>query len=221
MKKKEKIEIKDIHSTYWRSRDFELSSLWQRSVFLTAFLVLLFTAYGAVFIKLLEIENHIYKNLIAINLTCFVLSILGIILSILWIKMAKGSKAWYEVYERAIRAIERDEKYIRKELKDIGGFESHKLDKYVKLEVNNNLFSGKSGQYSVSKINIGIGQVFLIFWLMAGITHVIYSSMILHDLQNTGYYDVILCAMGIGIISFVLISFGGASSFRSSSLSDY
>jgi len=221
MEEKEKISIKDIYATYWRSRDFELSSLWQRSVFLTAFLVLLSTAYGAVFIKLLDIEHHFSKNLVAINLTCYVLSVFGILFSILWIKMAKGSKAWYEVYERAIRAMERDEKYIRTELKEIGGFECHKLDKYEKLDVNNNLFSGNPGQYSVSKINIGIGQVFLTFWLIVGSAHIIYSSMIVHDLCKSGYYDVILCGLGITILSFVLIVFGGTSKFRSTSLRHY
>ena len=32
----EKISIKEIHETLWRCRDFELSHLWQRSIFLSA-----------------------------------------------------------------------------------------------------------------------------------------------------------------------------------------
>ncbi|WP_300232445.1 hypothetical protein [uncultured Alistipes sp.] len=42
----EKISIKEIHETLWRCRDFELSHLWQRSIFLSAFLILCFTGYG-------------------------------------------------------------------------------------------------------------------------------------------------------------------------------
>ena len=42
----EKISIKEIHETLWRCRDFELSHLWQRSIFLSAFLILCFTVYG-------------------------------------------------------------------------------------------------------------------------------------------------------------------------------
>ena len=29
----DKISIKEIHETFWRCRDFELSHLWQRSIF--------------------------------------------------------------------------------------------------------------------------------------------------------------------------------------------
>ena len=42
----EKISIKEIHEKLWRCRDFELSHLWQRSIFLSAFLILCFTGYG-------------------------------------------------------------------------------------------------------------------------------------------------------------------------------
>ena len=42
----EKISIKEIHETLWRCRDFVLSHLWQRSTFLSAFLILCFTGYG-------------------------------------------------------------------------------------------------------------------------------------------------------------------------------
>lgn len=38
----DKISIKEIHETFWRCRDFELSHLWQRSIFLSAFLILCF-----------------------------------------------------------------------------------------------------------------------------------------------------------------------------------
>ena len=42
---KDVLTKKDIHALLWRGRDFELTSLWQRSVFLATFLVLIFTAY--------------------------------------------------------------------------------------------------------------------------------------------------------------------------------
>lgn len=49
----DKISIKEIHETFWRCRDFELSHLWQRSIFLSAFLILCFTGYGSLLITLL------------------------------------------------------------------------------------------------------------------------------------------------------------------------
>jgi len=50
----DKISIKEIHETFWRCRDFELSHLWQRSIFLSAFLILCFTGYGSLLITMLE-----------------------------------------------------------------------------------------------------------------------------------------------------------------------
>ena len=41
-----KLTSKDIYRAYWHCRDFEITHLWQRSVFLTAFIVLCFSAYG-------------------------------------------------------------------------------------------------------------------------------------------------------------------------------
>jgi bacitracin transport system permease protein len=42
---KDVLTKKDVHEFLWRGRDFELTSLWQRSIFLATFLVIIFTAY--------------------------------------------------------------------------------------------------------------------------------------------------------------------------------
>ena len=98
----EKISIKEIHETLWRCRDFELSHLWQRSIFLSAFLILCFTGYGSLLMLMFEKPNLIeYANLLA-----YAIGILGLVFSCLWIMMGKGSKAWYERYENAISAFE-------------------------------------------------------------------------------------------------------------------
>lgn len=62
----EKISIKEIHETLWRCRDFELSHLWQRSIFLSAFLILCFTGYGGVLVSMFEKNDSFeYANLLA------------------------------------------------------------------------------------------------------------------------------------------------------------
>lgn len=53
----EKINPKDIYQSLWRCRDFELSHLWQRSIFLTAFLVMCFTGYTALVVKAGELAQ--------------------------------------------------------------------------------------------------------------------------------------------------------------------
>lgn len=62
--------------------------------------------------------------------------------------MAKGSKAWYEVYERYIFEIEQEEA------------EGLKIPERYRLgalcrpwEMNGNLFSKKAGRYSPSRLN--------------------------------------------------------------------
>ena len=104
MEETDKISPKDIYASLWRCRDFEISHLWQRSVFLTAFIVMCFTGYGAVLIELCKVYED--KNSISafyiLNLVALVICLFGFILSILWIMMSKGSKAWYEKYENAI-----------------------------------------------------------------------------------------------------------------------
>ncbi len=80
--------------------------------------------------------------------------------------MAKGSKAWYEVYERYIFEIEREEA------------EGLKIPERYRLgalcrpwEMNGNLFSKKAGCYSPSRLNITIGSVTLTAWLTVGLIH--------------------------------------------------
>ena len=81
----DKISIKEIHETFWRCRDFELSHLWQRSIFLSAFLILCFTGYGSLLITMLEKASlFAYANLLA-----FSIGVIGIIFSCLWIMMGK------------------------------------------------------------------------------------------------------------------------------------
>ena len=105
-------------------------------------------------------------------LLCFGLFILlvGMLLSQLWIMMAKGSKAWYEVYEHAIYEIEHSSDYASEVVvnnmpKDgvIHG------DVIGKDKPNDSLWSLKAGEYSPSKINIVIGQfsfaIFLIIYV--------------------------------------------------------
>lgn len=49
-----KVDGKTMLENLWRARDFEIEHLWQRSVFLATFLVLLFTVY---FAQLNELRN--------------------------------------------------------------------------------------------------------------------------------------------------------------------
>ena len=144
----DKISIKEIHETFWRCRDFELSHLWQRSIFLSAFLILCFTGYGSLLITMLEKASlFAYANLLA-----FSIGVIGIIFSCLWIMMGKGSKAWYERYENAICAFERKSQYMTPKASHIGGFHYQNIQGYELPQIQKSFFKGNGGAYSPSKI---------------------------------------------------------------------
>ena len=63
------------------------------------------------------------------------ITLLGLAFSVLWITMAKGSKAWYELYESNIAAISKNEKFWE-------GAGNHKNTALT------NCFDKKQGYYS-------------------------------------------------------------------------
>lgn len=175
-----KITAKDIRDSLWRCRDFELSHLWQRSIFLTTILILCFTGYGVVTMKLFDNIGYIVESsAYTLNNIALVLCLVNIVFSCLWIMMAKGSKAWYERYERAIDAFDYNKEYVNDEVigtgdnvrddgtRPVGGFQYPNLKGYDKPEIKDCIFSCKGGAYSPSKINIAIGQIAFVIWCLA------------------------------------------------------
>jgi hypothetical protein len=217
----DKIGISEIHETFWRARDFELTNLWQRSIFLTAFLVLCFTAYGVVISKIAD-NLKISDQLIFLNIVGYLLSIMGAIFSILWIKMGKGSKAWYEIYEGAIRAFETNQKYARESASAIGGFNYRKLEGYYRHnDLKNNLFSLSAGAYSVSKINIAIGQAFLAIWIILGLIHIVLASILSFQTYSNCFISICVF-LGLMVIFIIIIALlSNVKRFKSGSIDDF
>ena len=156
LSEKEKMILENLY----RCRDLELNNLWQKSIFLGPFLILCFTGYGFLLDKLFERESFSLKT----NILCIVLCIVSAIFSMLWIYMFKGSKAQYELCERAIA------NYEQKELNIPYGYAMGTL-RYNEIEFDDNLLSTKAGKFSPSKINILIGQVSLWLWIYCFLFH--------------------------------------------------
>jgi len=182
------VTLKELREGYYKLRSFEISNLWQRSIFLSAMIVLLFTIYGYMISKIIDSETQL---LLLINEICSGISIIGLVFSIIWIMMAKGSKAWFEVYERRICTIE-DEKEL-----NINKKYSMQRAECKPWSLNNNLFNNSAGAYSVSKLNILIGQVLLIIWSVATIIH--YIGIINHISFSDN------CEMIVGIVIATVI----------------
>ena len=169
-----RVSHKELRETFYKLRDFEISNLWQRSVFLSALLVLFFPAYGVLVSKLIEnADKHIIYHEI-----CCALALCAIIFSIIWIMMAKGSKAWFEVYEKRICEIEDEE--------DLEIDEKYSMLNMGKKpwSLDSNLLSGKAGRYSVSKLNILIGQSLFFLWIIVFIIHYIGAIVSFSNMHN-------------------------------------
>lgn len=174
-----KIEPKDIYATLWNCRDFELSHLWQRSVFLTAFLLLVYTGYGALMVNILTTSNINSLNSKILLFVGLAILLLGMLLSQLWIMMAKGSKAWYEVYEHAIYEIEHSSDYsstiVTNKMTGDGVIHGEvKCDE----KPDTSLLSLKAGAFSPSKINIMIGQISFVALFLAYIGQSVLMSCV-------------------------------------------
>ncbi|MDO4707862.1 MAG: hypothetical protein Q4A61_05530 [Porphyromonadaceae bacterium] len=197
-KKDDRISLKEIRETFYRLRDFEISHLWQRSIFLSALLVLFFSGYSFLVSKLFEEE---IKNALIIHELCCGIALLAIAFSIIWIMMAKGSKAWYEVYERRICDIEEEENLNIPSDNRMGA-------DCTPWSLDSNLFTTKPGRYSVSKLNILIGIILMITWTMILIVHYI-GAISLFSSRNGNASCVIhtmILAMLVVLFLFILIT---------------
>lgn len=160
------VSLKELREEFYKIRKFEIQNLWQRSIFLATFIVLLFTGYGAFFEKLMSYDG--LQSIIG-HIICSLLALTGSIFSMLWIMMAKGSKAWYEIYERRIHNIEKET--------TLNIPKKYRMDKEAPWTLDNSLLSRKPGAYSVSRINILLGQVLWVIWIVAFTSHLIKLSI--------------------------------------------
>ena len=96
--------------------------------------------------------------------------------------MAKGSKAWFEIYENAINAFEKDEQHLctqDADVKTIKSFDPRCLKDYEKPITDNKPETGMAGAYSSSKINWAIGRLALRIWQVLMYVHFVFLGIII------------------------------------------
>lgn len=201
--KKDLLSYRDLYEQYWGCRDFEIKNLWQRSIFLGTFLVLCFTGYGAFFGKVfLSCEKSLQTlllsaDVIGYHVLALFLIVFGELFSVLWIAMAKASKAWVEVYEKAICVIE--QKITYGEIENYASFGYHFFPDYRKSKKNKfdtDFLTMKGGCFSPSRINILLGLLAVLVWGLLELFHLCIL-----------FRDFFLICCGMECCSFWVFSF--------------
>lgn len=172
MDRNDPISPRDIYMCLWMCRDFEITHLWQRSVFLGAFLLACFAGYGGLVVAVLGLDRIGVDARWMVNGAAFGICFVGTVLSLLWIMMSKGSKAWYEFYESAIVALsKRHLDMFEKSLQDLAGRKWEKIDDFEWPDISDSILNTKGGAYSPSKLNAAVGFVSLGIWIVLAFLH--------------------------------------------------
>ena len=197
-----KLSVRDVYFRLCACLDREIELVWKRAVFLTAFLIACFAGYGGLIATYLGIDKPRQGPFAVISIAAIGIAFIGMALSVIWIMMAKGSKAWQEHYEKVIECFVANHK-SNDELQDIcasGNYLQGDSDPIIKKyglsheKISGGVFNCFGGPYSVSKIVIGIGQVSLLVWGAVAVIHMVailwkwvepvfssYSSPVLHE----------------------------------------
>ncbi len=221
-----KITPKDIYKCLWICRDFEVDHLWQRSVFLAGFLLACFAGYGALASSILFPEDGskaVSEELV--NAIAFCICLIGIVISLLWLMMAKGSKAWYERYEQAIEAFAKSyPEQFDGGMSRFDGFHWEQMPQYKRKPTSNCLFNPNGGEYSPSKINYGIGVVSIVIWILFASVHIVIAACGCKPLANCPWLIKIpsdwIILTAVGVIVFVATILWGLIGLRSSFLKE-
>ena len=162
----------EIYKILYQAYADEIKNLWQRSIFLGAFMTLAWGGYGALQLKVFDrnFTIDLKYSLMSIGL-CWVI----IILSLLWIAMAKGSKFVQEAHEKHIENLNFDKlnevdiktNQYKRLFCDLNTYE---------LRLADELCDGlclKAFRYSPSKINIALGLFSFIVAIVLSFMHIL------------------------------------------------
>lgn len=163
----ESVSLKELREKFYELRDLEIQNLWQRASIFAGLIGLFFAGYGYILIGFLGKGEDKFAQVGLAHALCCGIAILAIIFSVIWIAMAKGAKAWLEVQERKICEIEEEEELAIPARFRMRGLSYPGIDN----EPDFCLLSVEGGRYSVSKLNILLGQVLLVCWLWILLLH--------------------------------------------------
>ena len=180
-------ELKKYEIIYTAYAD-EIRNLWQRSIFLGAFMVLVWSGYVVLQLKFIEKGNGDF-NVNLYNYASLGLCAVIMILSLFWVAMAKGSKFVQEAHEAHITKCNKlDCLFCSLDSYQKGCYDTDKL-RYVE---HSTIMPLKPYRYSPSQINIALGWVSGIVSSILGFMHIITAHIAHGKLEclATKLYDI-------------------------------
>ena len=195
-----KVSYRDVYNQLWSNRDLEIKHVWQRAIFLTAFLIACFAGYGGLVLAVITPGKSVISPATA-NGIAFVIAIVGLIFSLLWVMLAKGSKMWYENYENAIEAfrvsfvstpLHANVDAFDQGVDKIAGINLSDVTGFVPPTTSDWIWSTNGGRFSVSRINVFVGQFSLLIWSTLLIAHIAIAKVGAKTLSEVSWVKSLL-----------------------------
>lgn len=97
----DKDKLKAAYEKAWENRNYEIDKFWSRGLYFWGFIAATFIAYTAIITS----NNDRLKEITTWGIDISILA-LGVILSLAWLLVIKGSKRWQENWEKHIDYLE-------------------------------------------------------------------------------------------------------------------
>ena len=159
-------------------RDMEIELVWKRAVFLTAFIITAFASYGGMLTAAIR-KGFSLPLFYGVTMCGIGISCVGVVLSVMWIMMSKGSKAWYEHYEQAISAFAAE--YLLPPFDKSAAHDWLSIPNIKREQMSNGILNTHGGAYSVSRVSVMIGQLALLIWCAVSLAHVVAYCFVVFD----------------------------------------
>jgi hypothetical protein len=165
----------------WEARDFEINKFWSRAAYFWAFIALIFGTHITV------MAGKIERDTTGMDLD-LLLILLGIIFSVVWLLVIRGSKRLQENWEAHI----------------------DKLEDNITGPLYKTIYCTKKNYYSVSRINEILAWVVIVTWILFFIDYLSNNYDFLNAIISLfkNYFFILIPILLTVICIFILIIFG-------------
>lgn len=176
-------DTKKLEAAYekaWENRNYEIDKSWTRALYFWGFIAAAFIAYTAL------ITSEKNDIITAMHIDLLVIA-MGMIFSIAWLLVIKGSKQWQENWEKHIDYLE----------------------DFISGRIHKTVFYSESKHYSVSKLNKTMAFTVLFVWIGLFLQTLFcrYQFMDFSNLQDVDPMATTIVIVTLGIIFVMLYGY--------------